>query len=55
MSFPRRSPWLGLLAPIWIAPAAAAARPAMDPICTDRPAKANSICTVPPGMLQLEI
>ena len=31
------------------------AEPAGDPpICTDRPAKANSTCTVPPGRVQLE-
>ena len=29
--------------------------PAADPpICTDRPAKANSTCTVPPGRMQVE-
>jgi hypothetical protein len=27
---------------------------AVPPICTDRPAKANAICTVPPGKVQLE-
>jgi len=31
------------------------AAPAGDPpICTDRPAKANSTCTVPPGRMQVE-
>ena len=31
------------------------AAPASDlPICTDRPAKANSVCTVPPGRWQVE-
>ena len=25
------------------------------PICTDRPAKANAVCTVPAGMVQLEL
>lgn len=31
------------------------AAPAADPpICTDRPAKANSVCTVPPGRIQVE-
>jgi hypothetical protein len=32
---------------------AAAAQEA--PICTDRPTKANSVCTVPPGRIQIEI
>jgi hypothetical protein len=27
---------------------------AAAPICTDRPAKANAVCTVPPGKIQLE-
>lgn len=31
----------------------AAATPA-QPICTDRPAKANAVCTVPPGRVQIE-
>jgi hypothetical protein len=34
--------------------AAAAVQAAPSPICTDRPAKANAICTVPAGMMQLE-
>ena len=47
----RRSPWLGLLCPIFTAPAAAADE---APICTDRPTKANVVCTVPAGKLQVE-
>ncbi len=37
-------------------PAAVAAQqaPAVDPICTDRPAKASSACTVPGGVVQIE-
>ena len=31
-----------------------AAAEAAAPICTDRPAKANATCTVPPGKVQLE-
>ena len=31
-----------------------AAAAAGTPICTDRPAKANAVCTVPAGMVQLE-
>ena len=34
--------------------AAAAAAPEVPPICTDRPAKANAVCTVPRGKVQLE-
>ena len=38
-----------------IAVFAASAAQAQDPlICTDRPAKANAVCTVPPGHVQLE-
>jgi hypothetical protein len=33
---------------------AAAAAAAEAPICTDRPTKANSVCTVPAGVIQLE-
>ena len=33
---------------------AAAAAAGAAPICTDRPAKANAVCTVPAGRLQLE-
>ena len=36
----------------WALALAAAADPA--PICTDRPAKANAVCTVPPGEFQVE-
>jgi hypothetical protein len=35
-------------------PAAAAPAPGDSPICTDRPTKANSTCTVPAGHWQLE-
>ncbi|MCL6683548.1 transporter [Sphingomonas alba] len=36
--------------------AAAAAAAALDtPICADRPAKANAVCTVPAGHFQLEV
>jgi hypothetical protein len=35
-----------------LCPAAAIARE--PPICTDRPAKANTVCTVPSGMAQVE-
>src|SRR5262245_11489942 len=34
--------------------AAAAAAAETPPICTDRPAKANAVCTVPAGKLQIE-
>ena len=54
MKFPRRSPWLGLLAPIWIASAAAAAQADPGPICADRPGKATGTCTVAPGHFQVE-
>ena len=30
------------------------AAPAEDPICTDRPTKANLACTVPAGRIQVE-
>jgi len=51
----RWSPWLALaLCPLATAQAAAAAEPDDPPICTDRPAKANSVCTVPAGRFQLE-
>ena len=33
---------------------AAAAQAQEAPICADRPAKANAVCTVPPGRVQLE-
>lgn len=33
---------------------AGAAQAQDAPICTDRPAKANAVCTVPPGQFQLE-
>ena len=32
----------------------AAAETFVAPICTDRPTKANAVCTVPPGKVQLE-
>jgi hypothetical protein len=35
-------------------PSAAAAEADPGPICTDRPAKANAVCTVPAGTFQLE-
>lgn len=35
-------------------PAAAVAETEETPICTDRPAKGNSVCTVPAGQWQLE-
>lgn len=51
----RWSPWLALACgPVVIPQAAAAAEPAEPPICTDRPAKGNSVCTVPAGRFQLE-
>ena len=34
--------------------AVAMAAAGLPPICTDRPAKANAVCTVPAGMLQIE-
>jgi len=34
--------------------AAAAATEALPPICTERPGKANAVCTVPAGHVQLE-
>jgi len=34
--------------------AAAVAAAAQPPICTDRPAKANAVCTVPAGKVQIE-
>ncbi|MBV9931924.1 MAG: transporter [Alphaproteobacteria bacterium] len=43
------------LAALMLAAFAAGAAQAEDaPICTDRPGKANAVCTVPPGRLQLE-
>jgi hypothetical protein len=36
------------------APAAAADRDDDPPICADRPAKGNGVCTVPPGSFQVE-
>lgn len=39
---------------ILLALLAAAETAAVPPICTDRPAKANATCTVPPGEVQLE-
>lgn len=33
---------------------ASAAEAKDPPICTDRPAKANAVCTVPPGRIQIE-
>ena len=41
-----------IAAVLLMAGAAAAAEPA--PICADRPAKANSVCTVPAGRFQIE-
>ena len=42
-------------AALLLAVAAAGAARAQDaPICTDRPAKANAVCTVPPGRAQIE-
>jgi hypothetical protein len=38
----------------FLALAAAAGASAVPPICTDRPTKANAVCTVPVGKLQLE-
>jgi hypothetical protein len=43
--------YLLLAAMVLAAPYAASAE---EPICTDRPAKANAICTVPAGYYQLE-
>ncbi|HET6942920.1 MAG TPA: transporter [Sphingomicrobium sp.] len=34
--------------------AAVAASEALPPICTERPGKANGVCTVPPGHVQVE-
>ena len=42
------------LAALWIA-AGAAASAGPPPICADRPAKANAVCTVPAGHFQLEM
>jgi hypothetical protein len=40
---------------VLIASATASAAAARDaPICTDRPAKANAVCTIPPGRVQIE-
>lgn len=51
----RWSPWLALaFGPVVTAQAAATAEPRDPPICTDRPAKGNGVCTVPAGRLQLE-
>ncbi len=47
--------WLGLACALLAGPAAASDAPSEEPICADRPAKGNSTCTVPVGMLQLEI
>jgi hypothetical protein len=33
---------------------AVAASEALPPICTERPGKANGVCTVPPGHVQVE-
>jgi hypothetical protein len=44
----------GALAAIALAMPAAAAEPEETPICTDRPTKANAVCTVPVGKWQLE-
>lgn len=50
-----RSPWFAFaLGALVTAQAAAAAGPTDPPICTDRPAKGNSVCTVPAGRFQLE-
>lgn len=54
MRFPRWSPWLGLLAPIWVTPAAAAAQADPGPICADRPGKATGTCTVASSHFQFE-
>lgn len=37
-----------------VLPLAGAAEAQEAPICTDRPTKANAVCTVPPGAFQLE-
>ena len=50
----RCSRWGRLLAPLLAALPAAGAPAESSPICTDRPAKANAICTVPAGKLQFE-
>lgn len=42
------------LSGILLAAATAAAQAAPAPICTDRPTKANAVCTVPAGRVQLE-
>jgi hypothetical protein len=44
----------GALAAIALPMAAAAAETGETPICTDRPTKANAVCTVPVGKWQLE-
>lgn len=50
---PKRRARPALLAQfLLLGPAAAIAKE--PPICTDRPAKANAVCTVPPGKVQLE-
>ena len=50
----RWSRWLGLAGALLAASASVAAEPSEPPICTDRPTKANSTCTVPAGRIQLE-
>jgi hypothetical protein len=45
---------LGAVAALVIASPAPAQVPEENPICTDRPTKANAICTVPVGKWQLE-
>jgi hypothetical protein len=42
------------LAALTLASPAVAAEEGAAPICTDRPAKANAVCTVPAGKWQLE-
>jgi len=42
------------MTPLLALAAAAAGASAVPPICTDRPTKANAVCTVPAGKLQLE-
>jgi hypothetical protein len=44
----------GILIALAAASSASAAAAADEPICADRPGKANPSCTVPPGMVQVE-
>ena len=45
---------IGIVALVWVAGASAAAAPPETSICTDRPGKSSSTCTVPKGYWQIE-